>query len=70
VEYVQGLRRRGVRFECARRLTEPWTEYLRMQVDFSYMNIEAGEDARWVAAGAGMPDYDYYLSFVVTHTRS
>lgn len=65
VEYVQGLRQRGVRFERARRLTEPLTEYLRMQVDFTYMNIEAGEDVRWVAPAAaaevGMPDYDFYL---------
>jgi hypothetical protein len=65
MDYVQGLRRRGVRFERARRLTEPLTEYLRMQLDFTYMNIEAGEDLRWVAPAAaaesGMPDYDYYL---------
>jgi hypothetical protein len=65
VAYIQGLRRRGVRFERARRLTEPLTEYLRMQLDFTYMNIEAGEDVRWVtptvAAEMGMPDYDYYL---------
>jgi hypothetical protein len=65
VEYVQGLRRRGVRFERARLLTEPLTEYLRMQFDFTYMNVDAGEDVRWVApsvaAKVGMPTYDYYL---------
>jgi hypothetical protein len=65
VAYVQGLRQRGVQFERARRLTEPLTEYLRMQLDFTSMNIEAGEDVRWVtpanAAEMGMPDYDYYL---------
>ena len=64
-EYVQGLRRRGVRFERVRRLTEPLTEYLRMQLDFTYMNINAGEDVRWVAppvaTAADMPDYDFYL---------
>lgn len=65
VAYVQGLRRRGVRFERVRRLTEPLTEYLRMQLDFTYMNVEAGEDVRWVtpatAAEASMPDHDFYL---------
>ena len=65
VEYVRELRRRGVRFERARRLTEPLTEYLRMQLDLTYMNVEAGEDVRWVAppdaAEASLPDYDYYL---------
>jgi hypothetical protein len=65
VEYVQRLRRRGVRFERARRLTVPLTEYLRMQLDLTYMNVEAGEDIRWVAPAdaveVGMPSYDYYL---------
>ncbi|MPZ79621.1 MAG: hypothetical protein GEV28_04150 [Actinophytocola sp.] len=65
VEYVQGLRRRGVRFGRARLLTEPLTEYLRMQLDFTHMNVEAGADVRWVtpsdAADVGMPTYDYYL---------
>lgn len=65
VEYVRGLRRRGIRFERARRLTVPPTEYLRMQLDLSYMNVEAGEDVRWVApsdaADMEMPSYDYYL---------
>jgi len=64
-QYVQGLRRRGVRFERARRFTEPLTEYLRMQLDFTYMNVDAGEDVRWVApsvaTGAGMPDHDFYV---------
>lgn len=65
VEYIQGLRRQGVRFERVRRLTEPPTEYLRMQLDFTYMNVDAGEDVCWVtssvAAEAGMPDYDFYV---------
>ena len=65
VEYIQGLRQRGVRFERARLLTEPLTEYLRLQLDFTDMNAAAGEDVRWVAqsvaAEAGMPGYDYYL---------
>lgn len=65
MEYVRELRRRGVRFERVRRLTEPLGEYLRMQLDFTYMNVDAGEDVRWavpsVAAAAGMPDYDFYV---------
>jgi hypothetical protein len=65
VAYVQGLRRRGVRFERARRLTEPLTEYLRMQLDFTYMNVDAGEAVGWVApsvaADVGMPDDDFYV---------
>lgn len=64
-EYIQGLGRRGVRFERARRLTTPLTEYLRMQLDLTYMNVGAGEDVRWVtasdAAEVGAPDHDYYV---------
>lgn len=64
-EYVQELRRRSVRFERVRRLTEPLTEYLHMQLDFTYMNIDAGEDVRWVAPSVatdvGMPDHDFYV---------
>jgi hypothetical protein len=65
VEYVRGLRQRGVRFERVRMLTEPLTEYLRMQLDFTYMNVQAGEDVRWVEQAVsrelGMPSYDFYL---------
>lgn len=64
-EYIGGLQGRGVRFERVRRLTEPLTEYLRMQLDFTYMNVEAGEDVCWVApsvaADVGMPDHDFYV---------
>ncbi|MQA07248.1 MAG: hypothetical protein GEU98_01625 [Pseudonocardiaceae bacterium] len=65
VEYIQGLRRHGIPFERARVLTDPLTEYLQCQLDFTYMNVDAGEDIRWVqqadAAALGMPAYDYYL---------
>ncbi|TCP56062.1 hypothetical protein EV191_1012 [Tamaricihabitans halophyticus] len=65
VDYIQGLRRRGISFERARLLTDPLTEYLRCQLDVAYMNVNAGEDIRWVgestAGELAMPDYDYYL---------
>lgn len=54
-----------MRFERVRRFTDPLTEYLRMQLDFTYMNIDAGEDVRWVAPSVatlvGMPEYDFYV---------
>ncbi|HVK21246.1 MAG TPA: hypothetical protein VM677_07785 [Actinokineospora sp.] len=63
IEFVGRLRRRGVRFERLRMLTDPPTEYLRMQLDFSAMNVTAGEDLRWIpaASAAGAPTYDFYL---------
>lgn len=65
IDYIQGLRRRGIRFERVRKLTAPLTEYLRCQLAMTGMNITAGEDIRWlsaqVAAELEAPDYDYYL---------
>ncbi|RZQ59853.1 DUF6879 family protein [Amycolatopsis suaedae] len=65
IDYVQDLVQRGIPFQRVRLLTDPITEYLRCQLDVSYMNVDAGEDIRWVeqhaAARLGMPAYDYYL---------
>ncbi|MCP2252373.1 hypothetical protein LY13_001112 [Prauserella aidingensis] len=66
IDYVQRLRARGIPFQRVRVLTDPLTEYLRCQLDVSYMNVDqAGEDIRWVEAATAreldMPDYDYYV---------
>lgn len=65
VDYVGGLRQRGIRFERVRMVTDPPTEYLRMQIDYSTMNVAAGEDLRWipgaVASRLGVPGYDFYV---------
>ncbi|MFC4001346.1 DUF6879 family protein [Prauserella oleivorans] len=66
IDYVRGLRARGIPFQRARMVTDPPTEYLRCQLDMTYMNVEqAGEDIRWVteatARALDMPRYDYYL---------
>lgn len=65
VDYVRDLRRRGIRFERARLLADPVPEYQRCILDFTYMNVDAGEDIRWlphaVAEHVGAPTHDFYL---------
>lgn len=55
----------GKTFERVRMLTEPPTEYLRWLFGFTHLNIEAGEDIRWIgedqAHKLGAPDHDFYL---------
>lgn len=62
---IRGWHGEGKTFERVRMLTEPLTEYLRWMLDFTYVNVEAGEDIRWIeqhrARELGAPDYDFYL---------
>lgn len=66
LEYIRDITSRGMTFQRARMLTDPLTEYLRWMIEqTTHLNVEAGEDIRWVrqadAAAAGMPSYDFYL---------
>lgn len=64
-DYIRGLRQRGIPFERVRMLTEPLTDYLRWMLTNTHLNVEAGEDIRWLsqtkARDFGMPNYDFYL---------
>jgi hypothetical protein len=62
---VQRLRAEGKTFDRVRMLTEPPTEYLRWMLSLTQLNVDAGEDIRWIpesrARELSMPTYDFYL---------
>lgn len=62
---IREQRAAGKTFERVRMLTEPLTEYLRWLIGFTDLNVEAGEDIRWIAEGyarpLGAPEHDFYL---------
>lgn len=64
-EIVRGWTAEGKRFERVRMVTDPPTEYLRWMFEFTHLNVEAGEDIRWLgesdAKMLGAPTNDYYL---------
>ncbi|WP_290055680.1 DUF6879 family protein [Amycolatopsis solani] len=62
---IRRLRAAGQVFERVRMLTEPLTEYLRWMISLTPLNVEAGEDIRWIAERDArqldVPAYDFYL---------
>jgi hypothetical protein len=62
---IRRLRAEGKTFHRVRMLTEPRTEYLQWMLSFTHLNVEAGEDIRWIqesqARKLGMPSHDFYL---------
>lgn len=62
---IRTWRRAGKTFNRVRMLTEPLTEYLRWMLDVTSVNVDAGEDIRWIgertAREMGAPTYDFYL---------
>lgn len=64
-DQVRAYRRAGKTFQRARMLTEPPTEYLRWMLDVTRLNVEAGEDIRWIderrARAMDAPRDDFYL---------
>jgi hypothetical protein len=62
---IRQVRAQGRLWQRVRMLTEPVSEYLRWMLDTTHLNIEAGEDIRWLAESRAhelrMPDYDFYL---------
>ncbi|MQA61040.1 MAG: hypothetical protein GEU86_06015 [Actinophytocola sp.] len=65
VERVRGWRVEGKTFERVRMVTDPPTDYLRWMFEFTHLNVEAGEDIRWLAEADAKaldaPTHDYYL---------
>lgn len=62
---VRAMRAGGKTFARVRMITDPPTEYLRWMVGLTHLNVEAGEDIRWLseadARAFGAPTDDYYL---------
>jgi hypothetical protein len=62
---VRGYRAEGKTFQLVRMVTEPPTEYLRWMFTITPLNVEAGEDIRWInqtdARQLQMPSYDFYI---------
>ncbi|PRX44707.1 hypothetical protein B0I33_111221 [Prauserella shujinwangii] len=65
LDFIRDLTATGKSWQRVRMLTEPLTEYLRWLIEQTQVNIDAGEDIRWIpqrqAVELGMPGYDFYL---------
>ncbi|MEJ2860556.1 DUF6879 family protein [Actinomycetospora flava] len=61
-EIVSSARARGVTMQRVHVLTEPWTPYVRFEVEQHYPhNLAAGEDVRLVRAGRPWSVPDFWL---------
>jgi len=62
---IRQLRAADRTFERVRMLTDPPTEYLSWMIGITHLNVEAGEDIRWIdeqeARELGAPRYDFYI---------
>lgn len=62
---IQRLTGEGKIFERVRVVSEPHSEYTRFSLDLARLNVEAGEDIRYLprprAQELGLPDEDYWL---------
>ncbi len=62
---VRGLTERGGRFERVRVVPEPLTDYLRFELFGCRLNVEWGEDIRYLhqeaAARLDLPDHDFWV---------
>jgi hypothetical protein len=65
LDQIRALRAQGRTFERVRMMTDPPTEYLRWMFEITHLNVEAGEDIRWIgedhARRLGAPGEDFYL---------
>lgn len=65
LDQIRELRAAGKTFERVRMMTDPPTDYLRWMFQVTPLNIEAGEDIRWIGEGharkLGAPREDFYL---------
>lgn len=65
VYLVRSWRADGKKFERVRMVTDPPTEYLTWLVSFTHLNVEAGEDIRWMSEAdarmLGAPTHDFYI---------
>ncbi|WP_086023121.1 DUF6879 family protein [Streptomyces sp. SPB074] len=62
---VQGAVARGVRMRRARIVSEPVTDYIRYEHAITPLNLQAGEDVRWLprrhASDIPLPGNDFWL---------
>lgn len=65
LDIIRRMRDEDRTFERVRMVTDPQTEYLRWMLSFTHLNVEAGEDIRWISEGdakmLGAPTHDFYL---------
>ncbi len=62
---IRWQRAEGKTIERVRMLTDPLTEYLQWLASMTHLNIESGEDIRWIgqthARELGAPEHDFYI---------
>lgn len=65
LDLVQEVTAKGVRVRRARIVSEPHSEYIRYEHSFSFTNIAAGEEIRWLprrsASALALPGNDFWL---------
>ncbi|MGW4551138.1 DUF6879 family protein [Streptomyces violaceorubidus] len=65
LDLVQEVTSKGVRLRRARIVSEPPSEYIRYEHSFTFTNIAAGEEIRWMprrlASGLALPGNDFWL---------
>ncbi|MFB7030828.1 MULTISPECIES: DUF6879 family protein [unclassified Streptomyces] len=65
LDVVQEITAKGVRLRRARIVSEPPSEYIRYEHSFTFTNIAAGEEIRWLprrsASGLALPGNDFWL---------
>ncbi|MER8027791.1 DUF6879 family protein [Streptomyces bauhiniae] len=65
LDVVQEITAKGVRLRRARIVGEPPSEYIRYEHSFTFTNISAGEEIRWLprrlASGLALPGNDFWL---------
>ncbi|MYT76867.1 hypothetical protein YW3DRAFT_00160 [Streptomyces sp. MnatMP-M77] len=65
LDVVQEITAKGVRIRRARIVGEPPSEYIRYEHSFTFTNVAAGEEVRWLprrlASGIALPGNDFWL---------
>lgn len=62
VDLVQRRRRDGVVMQRVHTVTEPWSDYVRFEITWSYpLNVAAGEDIRIITGSAPYPQPDFWM---------
>ncbi|MER5634330.1 DUF6879 family protein [Streptomyces nitrosporeus] len=65
LDVVQEVTAKGVRLRRARIVSEPPSEYIRYEHSFTFTNIAAGEEIRWLprrlASSLPLPGNDFWL---------
>jgi len=65
LDLMRATTRAGVQVRRARIVSEPVTEYIRFEYAGTDLNVESGEDVRWLprrlASGIALPGNDFWL---------